>query len=93
VGGGAPTRVAAIGPQGGGGGAAPAEKRFNLNVSINFQNVLNRVNLGTPVGNLSSPSFGESLSVGGLFGPFGGGGGGSNGAGNRRIYAQLRLNF
>ena len=33
------------GPQGG-GGAAPSEKRYNLNVSINFQNLLNHVNLG-----------------------------------------------
>jgi hypothetical protein len=86
-------RVAAVGlaPQGG-GGAAPGEKRFNLNVSINFQNLLNHVNLSTPVGNLSSPRFGESLGLGGAFGGFGGGGG-SSGAGNRRIYAQLRLNF
>jgi hypothetical protein len=72
--------------------AAPAEKRYNLNVSINFQNLLNHVNLSTPVGNLSSPNFGQSLGLGGAFGGFGGGGG-SSGAGNRRIYAQLRLNF
>ncbi|HEU4932517.1 MAG TPA: carboxypeptidase regulatory-like domain-containing protein [Pyrinomonadaceae bacterium] len=91
-GGGGGARVAAIGPQGGGGGAAPSEKRYTLNVSINFQNLLNRVNLSTPVGNLSSPSFGESLGLGGAFGGFGGGGG-SSGAGNRRIYAQVRLNF
>ena len=71
--------------------AAPSEKRFNLNVSINFQNLLNHVNLSTPVGNLSSPSFGESLGLGGAFGGFGGGG--STGAGNRRIYAQVRFNF
>ena len=89
-GGGAGAKVAAIGPQGGGGGAS-SEKRYTLNVSINFQNVLNRVNLGTPVGNLSSPSFGESVSLAPSFG--GGGGGGSTGAGNRRIYAQVRLNF
>jgi hypothetical protein len=76
------------GPQG--GGAPPSEKRYNLNVSINFQNLFNRVNLSTPVGNLSSPSFGESL---GLSGSFGGNAGGSTGAGNRRIYAQVRLNF
>ena len=75
------------GPQ---GGPPPSEKRFNLNVSINFQNLLNRVNLATPVGNLSSPSFGESL---GLSPSFGGNAGGSTGAGNRRIYAQVRLNF
>lgn len=90
-GGGSGPRVAAVGPQGG-GGTAPSEKRYNLNVSINFQNLLNRVNLSTPVGNLSSPSFGESLGLGGAFGGFGGGGG-SSGAGNRRIYAQVRLNF
>ena len=77
------------GPQGG-SAAAPSEKRFTMNVSINFQNILNRVNLSTPVGNLSSPNFGESL---GVAGGFGGGGGGSTGAGNRRIYAQVRLNF
>ncbi|HET6976994.1 MAG TPA: carboxypeptidase regulatory-like domain-containing protein [Pyrinomonadaceae bacterium] len=90
-GGGAAAKAAALGPQGGGGGGAPGEKRYNVNVSINFQNVFNRVNLGPPVGNLSSPSFGESVSLAPLFG--GGGGGGSTGAGNRRIYAQIRLNF
>lgn len=90
-GGAGPARVAAVGPgPQGGGPAAAGEKRFNLNVSIYFQNILNHVNLSTPVGNLSSPSFGESL---GLSGGFGGGGGGSAGAGNRRIYAQMRLNF
>jgi hypothetical protein len=87
------TRVAAVGPgPQGGGAAAPSEKRYNLNVSINFQNILNHVNLSTPVGNLASPNFGESLGLGGAFGIFGGGGG-SSGAGNRRIYAQVRLNF
>jgi hypothetical protein len=97
-GGGGP-RAAGGGPGGGGpgpqGGPVPSsEKRYNVNVSINFQNILNRVNLSTPVGNLSSPSFGESLGLGGNFGPFGGGGGGgSTGAGNRRIYAQVRFNF
>lgn len=91
-GGGGAVRVAPAGaaPQGG-GAAAPAEKRYTLNVSINFQNLLNHVNLSTPVGNLSSPNFGESLGLGGAFGGFGGGG--STGAGNRRIYAQVRLNF
>ena len=81
-------------PGGGGppqGGAAPSEKRFTLNASINFQNLLNNVNLSAPVGNLLSPSFGQSLGLS-SFGGFGGGGGGA-GAGNRRIYAQLRLNF
>ena len=90
--GGGGARVAPIGagPQGG-SPAAPTEKRYNLNVSINFQNILNHVNLATPVGNLSSPSFGQSLALGGAFGGFGAPG--STGAGNRRIYAQVRLNF
>jgi hypothetical protein len=83
-------RVAAGGPQGP-GGAPPSEKRYNLNVSINFQNLLNHVNLAAPVGNLSSPSFGESLGLGGTFGA--GSGPGSAGAGNRRVYAQVRFNF
>ena len=91
-GGGGGARVAPGGPGGPQGGAPPAEKRYTLNVSINFQNLFNRVNLGTPVGNLSSPNFGESLGLAGSFGGFGGGAG-SAGAGNRRIYAQVRLNF
>ena len=97
-GGGGEKRVAGGGPgggpggQGGPGGAAP-EKRYTLSVSINFQNLLNNVNVGLPVGNLLSPSFGQSLGLAGSFGGFGGGGGGSTGAGNRRIYAQMRLNF
>jgi hypothetical protein len=62
-----------------------------MQFSINFSNLLNNVNLSTPVGNLSSPSFGESLGLGGGFGGFGGGGGG--GAGNRRVSAQVRFNF
>ncbi len=91
---GGPQRVAALGPgPQGGGPAAPSEKRYTVNVSINFQNLFNHVNLGPPVGNLSSPSFGESLGLGGNFGGFGGAGGGSAGAGNRRIYAQVRFNF
>ncbi|HEX7330159.1 MAG TPA: TonB-dependent receptor [Pyrinomonadaceae bacterium] len=88
------TGATAAGPRPQGGGAAvPSEKRYNLNVSINFQNILNRVNLGVPVGNLASPDFGESLGLAPIFGGFGGPAGGSAGAGNRRIYAQLRLNF
>ena len=90
-GGGARTAAVGPGPQGGGAGAAASEKRYNLNVSINFQNIFNHVNLGPPVGNLSSPSFGESVALGGAFGGFGAPG--STGAGNRRIYAQVRLNF
>ncbi len=90
------------GGRGGGGGmggglsafsGASEGKRYSLNLSINFSNLLNHVNLSTPVGNLSSASFGESLGLGGSFGGFGGFGGGSSGAGNRRVTAQLRFSF
>lgn len=88
------------GPGGGipglGGGAAEG-KRYSMQLSINFSNLFNNVNLSTPVGNLSSPSFGESLGLGGGFGGFGGPGGGGfgggGGAGNRRVSAQLRFTF
>jgi hypothetical protein len=75
-----------------GGGGAEA-KRYSMQFSINFQNIFNKVNLSNPVGNLSSPSFGESLSLNGGFGGFGGGGGGGGGAGNRRVSTQVRFNF
>jgi hypothetical protein len=84
------------GPPSGGGAEA---KRYSMQFSLNFQNLFNHVNLSPPVGNLSSPSFGQSLSLAssfGGFGPGGGGGGGASGgsgAGNRRITAQVRFNF
>ncbi len=70
------------GPGGGGGG------RYNLTFSLNFQNILNHVNLNNPVGNLGSSFFGQSLSTSG-FGGFGAG----NPAYNRRIDAQIRFSF
>ena len=91
AGGGGPRPAAGPGPPQGG---APSEKRFTLNVSLYVQNVFNHVNLGRPEGNLSSPNFGESLGLSTTATQFGGpGAAGSAGAGNRRIYAQLRLNF
>ena len=76
---------------GGGGGGFGEGKRYNLTFSINFQNIFNRTNASLPVGNLSSPLFGESLSTAGGFG--GGGGGGNPAAGNRRVQAQIRFSF
>jgi len=68
----------------------PEAKRYTLQASVNFLNLFNNVNLGNPVGNLSSPFFGQSLNVNqyGGFGPSG-----SQGAGNRRIFGQVRLSF
>lgn len=86
------------GPQmmmGGPGGGAGAPQKYSLTLSINFQNLLNRVNLGAPVGNLSSPLFGQSIGLGGSFGGFGPGGfgGGGSGAGNRKVTLSARFTF
>ncbi len=88
------------GGRGGGGGAiqvgapgAAEAKRYSIQLSVNFSNLLNKVNLSNPVGQLSSPSFGESLSLGSQFGGFGGGFGGGSGAGNRRVSTQIRFSF
>ena len=87
--------LAALGGPPSGGGAEA--KRYSMVFSLNFQNVLNHVNLSAPVGNLSSPFFGQSLSLsggfGGFGGPGGGGPGGGSGAGNRKVTAQVRFNF
>jgi hypothetical protein len=78
-----------------GGAAKPAngpapEKRYTLTFSVNIQNLLNTTNLSNPIGNLSSPRFGESTSVSGGFGF---GPSGSASAGNRRIQVQVRFGF
>jgi hypothetical protein len=99
-GGGAPGGAAGGGggrPGGGGGAAGPGgaggvEKRFKFTFSLNIQNLFNRTNLCAPVGNLSSPFFGQSLST---TGPWGGCGfsGNNQSAGNRRIQMGVRFNF
>jgi hypothetical protein len=80
-----------MGGPGGPGGAA----KYNLTLSINANNILNHVNYSRPEGNLTSPSFGQSLSTSGGFGGFGpGGGGGGGGDGlNRKIYLNARFTF
>lgn len=100
TGGGAPRGGGAPPPQvtsglGGGmmismGGPGGAEgKRYTMNFSLNFINLLNRTNLGNPVGNLRSINFGESLFPASSFGF----GGGNPNAGNRRIQASVRFSF
>ena len=76
-------------------GARPAsgpspEKKYTLTFSVNIQNLLNNTNLSQPIGNLSSPRFGESFSTAGSFGF---GPSGSAAAGNRRIQLQVRFGF
>ncbi len=87
------------GPRGGGehgGGRVPggpgvlffdsgSNKRYNLTFTIMARNVLNRVNLALPIGNLSSPLFGHSNAIVGGFG--------QTATANRRIEVQLRFSF
>jgi hypothetical protein len=75
---------------GGLGGPAKEAKRYTMVFSISVQNLFNRTNLQPLEGNLSSPSFGESLGLNG-FGGFGAPG--SAGAGNRRIIGRIRFSF
>lgn len=77
------------GGRGGMFGGGDTRSRYNLTIGVNIQNLLNTVNLGTPVGALTSPSFGRSRSTGGGFGFFGGGGGSAN----RRIDLSVRFNW
>jgi hypothetical protein len=86
-GGGGPQVMMMGGPGGGPGGPA----KYNLTLSVNFNNILNHVNFSAPQGSLTSPSFGQSLSTGGGFGGFGPGGGDSGP--NRKIYLNARFTF
>jgi hypothetical protein len=70
-----------------GGGGGDAAGRYNLTVSVQVSNLFNHVNRRQPVGNLSSPLFGQSTGMFGGFGFFGGGGGA------RRIELNMRLGF
>ena len=74
-----------------GGGANPfgaggsTNRRYSLTFSISARNLLNTLNPGPPVGNLSSPFFGQSISIGG--GPF------SSASANRRVDLQVMFSF
>lgn len=65
------------------------DTRYKFILGLNILNLFNRTNFATPIGNLSSPVFGNSI---GIAGPFGGAVNNSNG-GNRRIQAQARFTF
>ena len=82
-GGGGPMLIMMGGP---GGGAA--NKKYNITLSASASNVLNHANFANPVGDLSSPYFGQSLSLAGGFGPLGGAS-----TYNRKIDFQLRFGF
>ncbi len=75
---------------GGGGGRglfinANSGHRYTLTLGVAARNIFNRVNLGPPVGNLSSPLFGQSISLaGGIF---------NSQAANRRIDLVATFSF
>jgi len=66
---------------------ASRDKRYRLLLSVNCDNLFNRANGAIPIGNLSSPLFGQSVSSAGPFG------GGVLQSSNRRIRLQLRFEF
>ena len=67
------------------GGSSGSNRRYNLTFSISARNLLNTFNPGPPVGNLSSPFFGQSINTAG--GPF------ASASANRRIDLQVRFSF
>ena len=74
------------GGRGGMFGMGPAtDRRFNLTFTVSARNVLNRVNLSTPIGELSSPLFAQSNALAG--GPY------SSSGASRRIDLQVLLSF
>jgi hypothetical protein len=60
-------------------------RRYSLTLSVNARNIFNRENLGTPIGNITSPKFGESVSLAG--GPY------SGQAASRRVELQASFSF
>jgi hypothetical protein len=81
------------GGHGPGGGHGPhhgaesssSDKRYTLTFSVAARNLFNRVNLDTPVGNLSSPVFGQSTSIHGF--------GHGTPSANRTVDLQVRFSF
>jgi hypothetical protein len=82
--------MAGGGGRGGGifGPGNTGTKRYNLTFSAYARNVLNNVNLGSPIGVIGSRLFDQSNSLGGVFG-----GGGGSSAANRRIDFQVVFSF
>ncbi len=74
-----------LGGAAGGGGGSSANRRFGLTVSAEARNLFNNVNLGPPVGIVTSPLLGKSNRLeGGVY---------SFSGTNRRIDLQVGLSF
>jgi hypothetical protein len=68
--------------------AAPANRRFNLTISMYIRNVTNHNNPGPIMGDITSPLFGQANQPAGV-----GGGIFSESANNRRLEMQTRFTF
>src|SRR4029077_8125265 len=79
------TRRGGFGGGGPGGGGPATTRRYSLTFSVNARNILNKVNAATPVGALTSSSFGQSIALAGP--PF------SSAAANRKIELQAMFSF
>jgi hypothetical protein len=88
------SKTIAFGTTGASGAAAQnsSDKPYKMTFSVQIQNFLNRTNLATPIGNLNSPFFGQSIRTTGAYG-FDYGGPVSTQSYNRRIEAQIRFSF
>ncbi len=73
------------GPGGPGGPGVSSNRRYSLTLGVNARNIFNNVNVATPIGNLSSPSFGEANGLAGR--PY------SDSTSNRRLDLQLTFSF
>jgi hypothetical protein len=73
------------GGPGGGGDVGTTNRRYGLTFSVSARNLFNNVNLALPVGDLSSPLFGQSNGLAG--GPYG------SSTSNRRIDLQVTFSF
>ncbi len=67
------------------GGGPTTNRRYNLTLSVQAMNILNHVNYGNPVSNLSSPYFGAPKTLAG--GPFG------TNVAVRRLFMQAQFAF
>jgi hypothetical protein len=85
--GGGGQRGGGFGGRGGGPGGfdASSNRRYGLTFAVSARNLFNNVNEATPIGNLSSPLFGESNGLTG--GPY------SSNTANRRIDLQVTFTF
>ncbi|SFS20994.1 Carboxypeptidase regulatory-like domain-containing protein [Granulicella pectinivorans] len=73
------------GGPGGFGGGGNSGRKYNLTFGAQGSNIFNKVPLGTPVGTLTSPKFGQPVNIGGR--PF------SSGSAVRTITLQATFNF